>query len=132
MKFTDVCLITENVLVLTNFYEAILQTKAEGNDIHAEIETIGTGLAIYSKKAAETDMGFDFSKHWGTGNFTLGFNVHDVDVEYERLIITGIEFLTPPTTYPWGARSMHFRDPDGNIICFRSRPIVGDHHSIFN
>ncbi len=122
MKFSDVSLITENVLALTKFYETVLQSKAEGNDIHSEIETNGAGLTIYSKNSANADMGFDISEKWGSGNIALGFNVDDVDLEYERLKSLHVEFITQPKTYPWGARSVHFRDPDGNIICFRSIP----------
>lgn len=120
MKLADICLITEDVLLLTQFYEKVLQVKAEGDANHAAI-IIGTeGLAIYSKYAAENDMGFDFSKYWGSGNFTIGLNVEDVNLEYERLKLLNVEFVTRPTTHPWGARSFHFRDPDGNIICFRT------------
>jgi catechol 2,3-dioxygenase-like lactoylglutathione lyase family enzyme len=28
------------------------------------------------------------------------------------------EFVMPPTTLPWGNRSIYFRDPDGNLIDF--------------
>jgi predicted enzyme related to lactoylglutathione lyase len=121
MFFSDVCLITEDVTTLTKFYEFILHVKAEGDHVHAIIQTEGAGLAIYSKKAAESDMKFDFSRYWGSGNITLSFNVDDIDVEYERLKAFDAEFVTIPTTYPWGVRSVHFRDPDGNIICFRSK-----------
>lgn len=122
MRFSDFCLITEDVIKLVGFYECVFQTKAEGDEIHSSLLTDGAGIAIYSKKAAETDMSFDFSKHWGAGNFTIGYNVADVDAEYERLKALNVDFVTTPTTWPWGARSVHFRDPDGNIICFRSLP----------
>ena len=121
MKFSNICIITENVSKLARFYETIFQTKAEGDDIHSTLSTAGAGIAIYSKKAAETDMSFDFSQYWGSGNFTIGYNVADVDEEYERLKSLKVDFVTTPTTWPWGARSVHFRDPDGNIICFRSQ-----------
>ncbi|MFD0619902.1 VOC family protein [Paenibacillus sp. GCM10027629] len=121
MNFSDVCLITEEVTTLTRFYEVILQAKAVGDHTHAIVQTNGAGLAIYSKRAAESDMKFDFSRYWGSGNITLSFNVDDIDVEYERLKAFDVEFVTEPTTYPWGARSVLFRDPDGNIICFRSK-----------
>ncbi|OKP83684.1 hypothetical protein A3842_00280 [Paenibacillus sp. P3E] len=121
MLFSDVCLITEDVTTLTRFYEVVLHEKAVGDHIHSVIHTKGPGLAIYSKQAAESDMKFDFSRYWGSGNITLSFNVDDIDIEYERLKEFDVEFVTVPTTYPWGARSVHFRDPDGNIICFRSK-----------
>jgi predicted enzyme related to lactoylglutathione lyase len=120
MKFSDICIITEDVPLLTRFYENVLQVKADGGEIHASLVIGGEGIAIYSKKAAESDMLFDFSKHWGSGNFTIGLNVDNVDKEYERLKSLNVEFISTPTTYPWCARSVHFRDPDGNIICFRT------------
>ncbi|MGE5604489.1 MAG: VOC family protein [Bacteroidota bacterium] len=120
MKISDICIITEDVPQLIQFYEKVLQVKADGNGIHASLAIGEEGIAIYSKKAAENDMLFDFSKYWGSGNFTIGLNVDDVDKEYERLKSLNIDFVTTPTTYPWGARSVHFRDPDGNIICFRT------------
>lgn len=120
MKLSDICIITEDVPLLTQFYKSVLQVNADGDEIHATLIIGREGIAIYSKKAAETDMLFDFSKHWGSGNVTIGLNVDDVDKEYERLKSLNIKFITTPTTYPWGARSFHFRDPDGNIICFRT------------
>ncbi len=50
----------------------------------------------------------------------VGFNVPDVDAEYKRLLLLGAEMLNEPTTHPWGARSFQFKDPDGNIVNFRS------------
>jgi len=122
MKFTDICLISEDVLRLAKFYEAVFQTKAEGNAVHSYLQTDGAGIALYAKRSAETDMSFNFSVYNGTGTFTIGFNVEDVDTQYERIRAIGAEFVSRPTTWPWGARSMLFRDPDGNIITFRSWP----------
>jgi len=116
-----ICLITENVRRLANFYEEVLQVKVDDiNDTHVVI-TVGDGaITIYSKAAAINDMDFNFDKYCGTGLCKFSFNVEDVDAEYERLKLLNIEidFVAKPTTYPWGSRAMHFRDPDGNIICF--------------
>ncbi len=120
MKLSDVCIITENVPLLTEFYESVLQVKADGDHVHAFLPIGAEGIAIYSKLAAQKDMGFDFSTYWGSGNFTIGINVSDVDLEYERLRSLSVDFVTTPKTYPWGARSVHFRDPDGNIVCYRT------------
>src|SRR5690554_6889623 len=108
MKLSDICIITENVPFLTRFYENILDVKADGNEVHASFVLGEEGIAIYSKKAAENDMHFDFSKYWGAGNFTIGINVKDVDKEYERLRSLNVNFINSPTTFPWGARSVHF------------------------
>ena len=51
----------------------------------------------------------------------LPFQVADVDSEYERLRRLEVDWVKPPTTQPWGNRSIYFRDPDGNLISFYSR-----------
>lgn len=119
MRFANgICLITDDVKKLSEFYQEVLQVKVETNDIHVDIVLDGGGITIYSKAAAEKDMGFDFSKYYGTGLCKITFFVDDIDNEYKRLQSLNIQFMTPPTLYPWGARSMHFRDLDGNIVCF--------------
>jgi len=121
MRFLNgVCLITNDVRKLVEFYQMVLQTQAEINDVHVVIAVNGGSITIYSKSAAEKDMGFDFTKHHGNGMTKFSFGVENIDAEYERLkaLDINIEFITVPTTYPWGSRSMHFWDPDGNIICF--------------
>ncbi|MBP7403104.1 MAG: VOC family protein, partial [Clostridia bacterium] len=47
--------------------------------------------------------------------------VADVDAEHERITALGAVIIEPPASYPWGSRSMEFRDPDGNIINFFQR-----------
>jgi uncharacterized glyoxalase superfamily protein PhnB len=119
MKFTGICLITENVPGLVRFYEKIFNSQAEGNETHAELIIAGVGLAIFSKAGME-QMAPGSMRQAGYGSFTLMFNVDDVDAEWERLQTLGVEFVKPPQTHPWGARSFWFRDPDGNIIDFLS------------
>ena len=122
MNLFGICLITENVRRLADFYQAVLQAEVEDGDIHVEVRTEGCGLAIYSREAAERDMGFHFDGQTGTGTTTLMFRVADVDAEFERLQPIVPAFMTRPTTYPWGARAFHFRDPDGNIVDFVTPP----------
>jgi uncharacterized glyoxalase superfamily protein PhnB len=120
MKLTGICIITENVRKMAEFYSKVLKVEAEMNDVHSFVKTEHTGLALYSKHAAERDMGFDFSKYWGSGNICLEFPVEDVDSEYERLKKLDVEFVATPKTHSWGNRAMQFRDFDGNIITFAS------------
>jgi predicted enzyme related to lactoylglutathione lyase len=95
MTFTDICIITRNVLDVAKFYETVFNTKAEGDNIHSFLNASGLGIAIYDKSTAETDMGFDFS-NTGTGLLTIGFNVDDVDAEYERIKTLNIKSATEP------------------------------------
>ena len=52
----------------------------------------------------------------------LDFLADDVDAEYERIRALGVVWVLPPTTQPWGNRSMILRDPGGNLINVFSRP----------
>jgi len=47
----------------------------------------------------------------------LGFEVENVDREEQRLRGLGIELLAPPTDRPaWHLRTLHLRDPEGNLV----------------
>ncbi|WP_055668577.1 VOC family protein [Desnuesiella massiliensis] len=119
MKFADICIITNNVLDVAEFYETVFSTKAEGDNIHSFINAAGLGIAIYDKNEAEKVMGFDFS-NTGTGLITINFNVDDIEAEYERIKALNINGTTEPHLWPWGAKSFRFKDIEGNIIVFRS------------
>ena len=117
MRFAGICLITNNVPNLAAFYTKVLGVKADGDDIHVELHTEGAGMTIYSVEGMES-LAPKSMQGAGNGSFTIGFEVEDVDIEYDRLNAFGIDFVKLPTTHPWGTRSFWFRDPDGNIVNF--------------
>ena len=45
----------------------------------------------------------------------LAAGVEDVDAAYGALKAKGVTFLRPPTDQPWGLRTAHFADPEGNL-----------------
>jgi uncharacterized glyoxalase superfamily protein PhnB len=120
MKFVGICLVTDNVPVLADFYAKVLGVKANGDDVHAELSTEGASIAIFSTEGMES-MAPHSMQGAGCGNCTIMFKVEDVDADYERLKALNVEFVMLPTTHPWGARSFWFRDPDGNIVDFFAR-----------
>ena len=117
MRFVGICLVTNDVPVLADFYTEVLGVEAEGDDVHAELNTEGAGIAIFSIEGMES-MAPHSMQGAGYGSFTTMFEVEDVDAEYERLKALDVEFVMLPTTHPWGARSFWFRDPDGNVVDF--------------
>jgi catechol 2,3-dioxygenase-like lactoylglutathione lyase family enzyme len=117
VKLVGICLITDDVPALADFYAKVLGVEAEGDDVHAELNTEGAGIAIFSTEGMES-MAPRSMQGAGRGSFTTMFEVEDVDAEYERLKALGVEFAMLPTTHSWGARSFWFRDPDGNIVDF--------------
>ena len=118
MKFTDVCFITDDVLRLRAFYEAVFGGKAEGNKHHSSLAVDGMGFTFLVQK----NPVFYYERTEGANNIILSFNTDDVDAEYERLLSLGAEIRCKPKTHPWGARSFQISDPDGNILNFRSIP----------
>lgn len=124
-QFTDVCFITEDVLRLRAFYEAVFGGKAEGDVIHSALVMDGIQFTFDYVDPLQKNSAFHYVSAGGANNVIVGFNVDDVDVEYQRLLPLGAEMLNEPTTHPWRARSFQFRDPDGNILNFRSWPKEG-------
>ena len=47
----------------------------------------------------------------------VAFQVENVDEAYESLMTKGISFINEPTDMAdWGMRTVHFRDPEENLI----------------
>jgi len=118
----NTCLVTANVDNLVKFYESVLQMKAHRTgEEYAEFHT-GVGvLAIFSADAQEKYIpgSADAAKNKSA---ILEFRVTDVDQEYARLQPLVKTWVKPPTTQPWGTRSIYFRDPDGNLVDFYVPP----------
>lgn len=121
MRFSGLCLVTRDVPQLATFYRAVLQREPEGDDAHADFILEGGGLAIFSVQGME-DMAPGSMAGARAGACVLMLEVEDCDAEYCRLTSAGVPVVKPPATYPWGARSAWFRDPDGNIVDVYSRP----------
>ena len=122
IQFTDVCYITKDVLKLRVFYEAVFGVEAEGDERHSGLSIPGLTFCFDNASNLQDMLAFRYVEGGGANNVIVGFNVEDVDVEYERLLALGVEMLNQPITHPWGARSFQFEDPDGNILNFRSFP----------
>ncbi len=112
MILAEVCLLTNNVIQLAGFYKKVLKTTSYSEDeIHQALMVKGISLTIYNDGTMKNNS---------NQNMCISFTVDNVDDEYERLKQIGVNIIDPPTTRPWGARNMHFCDPDGNHIYFRS------------
>jgi len=114
------CIITENVKRLVAFYETVLREKANwsGAD-YAEFATSMGVLAIFSS-AAQAKYIPGSAEAASNRSVILEFEVADADAEYRRLRSIVKIWVKPPTTQPWGTRSIYFRDPDGNLVDFYS------------
>ncbi|MER5178217.1 VOC family protein [Streptomyces sp. NPDC002896] len=113
--FTGTCLLSDDVPSLAAFYAAVLDAEVQGADPFATVSVPGAVLSFFSARAMESMVPGAMSTA-ASGNFTVEFEVTDVDERHEELRGRGVEILKPPTTQPWGRRSVWLRDPDGNIV----------------
>lgn len=116
MNFVSVRVITDDVAGLVEFYERLTGASASwGNAEFAELRTASCTLAIGSTRTVGL-FGPGSASPAANRSAILEFIVEDVDTEYERLRTWVTEFVTLPTTMPWGNRALLFRDPDGNLV----------------
>src|SRR5205823_5268107 len=86
-------------------------------DDYAEFATGGAKFALFARSALPGLIGVEApagEAPWPQGE--VAFFVEDVDVEHELLVAAGVHVLAPPTDRPWGERTLHVADPDGNVV----------------
>jgi uncharacterized glyoxalase superfamily protein PhnB len=113
--FTGACLVTREVQRLANFYADLLEGSVDGNDVFAFVHTPGALLSVFHLDGMEQMAPGSMAKA-GSGAILLEFEVEDVDRRYAALPPANGPVVKPPTTQPWGRRSLWLRDPDGNIV----------------
>ena len=84
---------------------------------YAELRTGSAVLAIFSFDAQQRYIP-DVTEAARNRSMILEFRVVDADREYSRLQGLVRQWVKPPTTQPWGTRSISFRDPDGHLVDF--------------
>lgn len=111
MKLGEVCLLTNDVVRLANFYKWLLGVENGSNDeVHQFIIAEETALTVFNDGTGGDK---------GCTNVSLAFTVQDIFSEYDRLVGRGVDIVEMPTVRPWGTINMRFRDPDGNVIYLR-------------
>ena len=130
MELVQSRIITDDVEGLGAFYARLIGVPVTLNEYYVEVPagpmSVGFSKRRYTEyhrnlPAAATDRAAEGVQDHGP-EVILDFLVDDVDAEYERIKALGVEWVLPPTTQPWGNRSMIFRDPEGNLINVFSRP----------
>ncbi|MEL7977455.1 VOC family protein [Isoptericola sp. F-RaC21] len=114
----SVRLITDDVGRLTAFYERLTGVLADRpSPEFAEVRTPRGTLAIGSTRTVGL-FGPGAAEPGSNRTAIVEFRVEDVDAVHAGLDDT-VEVVTPPTTMPWGNRSLLVRDPDGTLVnCF--------------
>ena len=117
MRFHGICIVSRDVRRLAAFYIRLLGVEGSVNSTFVGLATKGASLSIFSEEEMEI-MAPGSMRGAGRGGYTIEFEVDDVDRQYQRLQAMQVPIAKPPTTQPWGRRSVWFRDPDGNIVNF--------------
>lgn len=84
---------------------------------YAEFVTEGSKFALFPRSELYGLIGRHAPSDpvpWPQGE--VAFFVDDVDSEYQRLQALNVAVLSAPTDRPWGERTLHIADPDGNVI----------------
>jgi catechol 2,3-dioxygenase-like lactoylglutathione lyase family enzyme len=118
MDFVSVRIITDDVARLAGFYERATGVQANWlNENFAELTTSSATLAIASTATVPL-FAPGAARPASNSTIIIEFLVDDVDGVRQNLAGFVEDFVTEPTTMPWGNRSLLFRDPDGNLVNF--------------
>lgn len=109
MKLCGVCILTDNVPQLVEFYTIVLKENANDDAVHSSFNE--AQLAIWNPG------NIVISPH---KNMSLMYYVDDADSEFERLKNSElpIDFIHKPIVQRWGVKAFAFKDPDGNVVNF--------------
>jgi lactoylglutathione lyase len=102
------------------FYRDTLGLEVQNSDAHsAAFKMEHIYLLLLDPSAAASLIGSDEDelkiKIKGGPRGLLAAEVSDVDAAYEVLSAKGVTFRRPPIDQPWGKRTAHFADPEGNL-----------------
>lgn len=118
MDFVSIRIITGDVARLVAFYERATGVPATwATEDFAELKTPHATLAIAGTRTVPLFAPGSACPAENRSVITE-FLVDDVDQVHQHLSGFVTDFVTEPTTMPWGNRSLLFRDPDGNLVNF--------------
>jgi predicted enzyme related to lactoylglutathione lyase len=135
MELVQSRIVTDDVERLAAFYARLIDVPVTLNEYYVEVHAGPMSVGFSRRRFTENHLSSAVSATDQAGDgaldrrpeVILDFLCDDVDVEYERIKALGVEWVLPPTTQPWGNRSMIFRDPEGSLINVFSRQVRSQH-----
>ena len=111
MRIGEVCLLTNDVIRLADFYKWLLNMDdGDRDETHQTLIAEETMLTVYNDGSVKNNS---------NQNICLAFTVSDIQAYYGRLLEKGIRIIEKPTARPWGAVNLSFYDPDNNMVYLR-------------
>ncbi|WP_030242622.1 VOC family protein [Streptomyces sp. NRRL S-350] len=118
MDLVSIRIITGDIARLVGFYEQATGVRAHwSTEDFAELRTPCGTLAIGSTRTVAL-FAPGCARPAENSSVIIEFLVADVDGVHRNLAGSAADFVTEPTTMPWGNRSLLLRDPDGNLVNF--------------
>lgn len=121
-KYEFTYLLVTNFKECFRFYQNVMGFRTSlctENDTYADFEVGEVNISLFDKAEMSDVLGTSSkpvqTESQDTVCFT--FSVTNVDDFCKHLQENGIPLLTQPTDHPdWGIHTVHFRDPNGNLI----------------
>ena len=119
-RFLAPILVAADFQTTVAFYRTVLGLPVEGESPYAECRTPTSLLSILDGnligRTGELDRPMAGSLT-SSGQTLLAIEVDDVEEMFERLVSTGVRFLSPPSDrIPLGRKYAFLRDPDGRTV----------------
>jgi uncharacterized glyoxalase superfamily protein PhnB len=124
MELVQSRFVTDDVQRLAAFYARLVRADVVLNDYYVEVPagamSVGFSRRRFTEYREDQTACSGYPEH--RAQIILDFQAANVDAEYERVTGLSVDWVTPPTTQPWGNRTMIFRDPAGNLVNVFSPP----------
>lgn len=118
MELVQARIVTDDVAGLAAFYARLVGVPVTLNEYYVEVPAGQISVGFSRRRFTEYQED-QAARPGGPGRpdeFILDFTTRDVDAEHPRVAALDVDWVLPPTTQPWGNRSMIFRDPSGNLV----------------
>ncbi len=128
-RLASLRIITADIRRLVEFYQVVTGVEAQwSTDEFAELRWPAFTLAIGST-ATLALFGGDVAQAAANRSVIVEFEVDDVDSDHDRIRAANpsVVIAQPPTTMPWGNRSLLLRDPEGTLVNLFTPPAAGRH-----
>nr|HEX4316079.1 VOC family protein [Kofleriaceae bacterium] len=118
MDFLSIRIITDDPQRLAGFYQRVTGIAPTWyTPDFGEVVTPSCTLAIAHRRTMEL-FAAGAARPADNHSVIVEFRVADVDALYREHADALGAPVQPPTTMPWGNRSLLVRDPDGNLVNF--------------
>jgi catechol 2,3-dioxygenase-like lactoylglutathione lyase family enzyme len=119
-RFLAPMLVAADFRATVAFYRTVLGLPVQGESPYGECRTGTSLLSIldgnFIGRTGELDRPMAGSLT-PSGQTVLAIEVGDLEETFERLVATGVQFLSPPSDrLPLGRKYAFLRDPDGRTV----------------